>query len=344
MLSRVGCRRCLILCVVQERYFWECYLTTIANMRDRPFPFQLSYIICITYQHGKRKWPDNPRNSFSSHTKHDSTAPGKDKDETEDILAHSPPSDRKIEKLHSSAIGNTRTQTRNQRLNLDQWALMSFHILFSVPSASVNSESATLLYGFLCFSRGDCTWYWLLSDPGDSGSGVIRLSLFQCTWSEKDNISPIEQKFRLLEAQVTFNNRYITTKTNLTRPAQRLRISTQPETIETIETNPHGLCILWRNKTRNTLLLPLFLSDGIYIFHGNMPSAPVLLAVTQPNCQHFLRRTISTQRTILVDQADSHPDLSFLNLHLRLSQEILAPWIVDTIPSWISVVMQTAFA
>lgn len=150
MLPRIGCRRCLILCVVQECYFWECYLTTIANMRDRPFPFQFSYIICFTYQHGKRKWPDNPRNSFPSHTKHDNTAPGKNQDETGDILARSSPSDRKIEKLLSSAIGNTRTQTRNQPLILDQWALMSFHILFSVPSAFVNSESATLLYGFLC--------------------------------------------------------------------------------------------------------------------------------------------------------------------------------------------------
>lgn len=37
MLPRIGCRRCLILCVVQECYFWECYLTTIANMRYRPF-------------------------------------------------------------------------------------------------------------------------------------------------------------------------------------------------------------------------------------------------------------------------------------------------------------------
>lgn len=45
-----------------------------------------------------------------------------------------------------------------------------------------------------------------------SGRAIIILSLSQCTWSQREYILPIGPTFRLLDAHVTFNNRYITEK------------------------------------------------------------------------------------------------------------------------------------
>lgn len=269
--------------------------------------------------------PYNSGNSSPSHTAHDCMRIRDEPRRNPRYLAHSSTLHRKTEEavtLNSSTIGNTRTQTRNQPLILDQWALIIFHIWPSV----IDPHQFGISEGFLCLSCGIYTWPWLLFDRGSFWAcdyqtkpvsmHMERERLHTPHWT---NISitwrpcHIQQPIYIIESETDIRRRQ-----TWTQQAHMLQIYTKPEKRnETIGTNPNGLWVFRQNKTRNAILLPRSLLDSIYTFYEGVPPTPILHCCGPIWPSAFPTADDIYTTDYLVNQADSHPDLSFLNLHLQ---------------------------
>lgn len=200
MPYRVGCQRCLICGFPRTSYFWEGYLTTIAIMRYRlsivfsnPTRTTVNTAFCMENENDP---PTTSRNSSPSHTAHDCTRIREEPRRDPRYLAHWSPSDRK---LRSCILQQSKNMDSDEvsTIDLDQWALIFFHIWLSVTGVFTNSKSATLhrLLFLLCDIYN---WSDYFLTAGHSGSGVTRLSLSQWTWRQSDYILSIGRTFRVL--------------------------------------------------------------------------------------------------------------------------------------------------
>lgn len=195
--------------------------------------------------------------------------------------------------------------THGLRRGINRWFLISrlfstFHIRLSV----IGLHQFGISDGLLCLSCGIYTWSWLLSNSESFGACNYHTKPVSMHMEPKrvytphwTNISITWRPCHLQQPVYNWEGNFIYDKDNLTKQTHMLQIYTKSEKrIETIETNTNVLWIFWRHKVRNTLLLA---SSIVYRhFMEACHRHQFCIAMAQFDRKHFLRRTISTQRTI----------------------------------------------